>query len=87
MMSSDEGGEFRWAAKFPKDDPWHFSNDRVKCFGEVDEDWVEAHVLFSPFLLNLSDCKLRSCRLCCGYGEIHTATQLDSFLQQMIRSA
>ena len=47
MKQSDEGGEFRWAAKFPKDDPQRFSIDCVKCFGQVDEDCVEAHVLLS----------------------------------------
>ena len=50
MKQSDEGAEFRWAAKFPEDDPQRFYIDRVKCSGQVDEDCLEAHVLLIAFL-------------------------------------
>ena len=45
MKQSDEGGEFRWAAEFPKEEPQRFPIDRVECFDQVDEDCVEVYII------------------------------------------
>ena len=57
MKQSNECGEFRWAAKRPENGPQCFSIDRVECFGQVDKDRVETHILLSAFLSDLSDCE------------------------------
>ena len=46
--------EFPWAAQLGKADPQSLLVDCVEGLGQVNEDWVEVHLLFNAFLLHLT---------------------------------
>ena len=88
MKQSNECGEFHWAAKLPEDGPQCFSIDHVECFGLVDKDRVETHILLSAILLDLSDCEDHvnctavTAKSSLGLGEILLSNRWNQSVQQ-----